>query len=120
MVNARRFGRSPHWRLQILVVTLLDGHYSIVARQLIAAETWFAEMAQSLPHLATARSRPTEDLALRLSTVTRAVLLEAVIAERTWPGCSPFVDPHRARVRFAARMNNGGKSCGSQREGTDP
>ena len=82
----------------LLLVTLLDGHYSIVARELIAAETRFAEMAQSLPHLAAARSRSTKDLALRLSTPARAGLLEVVVADRTWPGCSPFVDPHRVRV----------------------
>lgn len=105
-------------RLQTnLLVTLLDGHYSIVARELIAVETRFAEMAQSLPHLAAARSRSTEDLALR--TPARAGLLEVVVADRTWPSCSPFVDPHRVRVCLAVHMNGGGKSCGSQREGTD-
>jgi hypothetical protein len=84
---------------------------------LIAAETRFSEVAQSLPHLAAARARPTEELASRLSTLPRPGLLEAVIADRTWPGCSPLVEPRRVRARFAARANGGSDGCGSWREG---
>ena len=84
----------------------------------IAAETRFAEVAQSSPHLAAARARSTEEVASRLSTLPRPELLKVVIADRIWPGLlSPFVDPRRVRARFAARVNGGSDSCGSQREG---
>jgi hypothetical protein len=43
--------------------------------------------------LAAARARSTEELASRLSTLPRPGLLEAVIADRTWPGCSPLRRP---------------------------
>ena len=42
----------------------------------IAAETRFAEVAQSSPHLAAARARSTEELASRLSTLPRPELLK--------------------------------------------
>jgi thiamine pyrophosphate-dependent acetolactate synthase large subunit-like protein len=118
-------GASTLWSISalapsnLLLVTLLDGHYSITGSQPIAAETRFVEVAQSLCHLAAARARSTDELASLLSTLPRPGLLEAVVAERTWPGWSPFVDPHRVRAHFATRVNGGSGSCGSQREGAE-
>ena len=54
----------------------------------IAAETRFAEVAQSSPHLAAARARSTEELASRLSTLPRPELLKAH-QTGSGPGCSP-------------------------------
>jgi thiamine pyrophosphate-dependent acetolactate synthase large subunit-like protein len=118
-------GASTLWSISalapsnLLLVTLLDGHYSITGGQPLAAATRFVEVAQSLCHLAAARARSTDELASLVSTLPRPGLLEALVTERTWPGCSPFVDPHRVRARFAKRVHGGSDSCGSQREGAE-
>lgn len=108
-------GASTLWSISalaprnLLLVALVDGCYSITGGQPIAAETRFAAVAQSLS-LAGARAASTGELASLVSTLRRPGLLEAVVADRAWPGSSPFVDPHRVRERFVARMNGGSDS----------
>jgi thiamine pyrophosphate-dependent acetolactate synthase large subunit-like protein len=119
-------GASTLWSISalapanLLLVALVDGHYSITGGQPISAETRFVEVARSLCHLAAARAHSTDELASLLPTLSRPGLLEAVLDERTWPGSSPFVDPHHVRRRFAARVNDGSKQDGSQTEGAKP
>jgi thiamine pyrophosphate-dependent acetolactate synthase large subunit-like protein len=115
-------GASTLWSISalgpsnLLLVALVDGHYSITGGQPIAADTRFVDVAQSLG-LAAARARSTGELAALVTSLPRPGLLEAVVDERTWPGCSPFVDPHRVRTRFGTRVNGGSDRNGSQREG---
>jgi thiamine pyrophosphate-dependent acetolactate synthase large subunit-like protein len=106
-------GASTLWSISalapsnLLLVTLSDGHYSITGGQAIAPETRFSEVAQSLQHLAAARAHSTDELASLVSALPRPGLVEAVLTDRTWPGWSPFVDPHRVRTRFAEHVNGG-------------
>jgi thiamine pyrophosphate-dependent acetolactate synthase large subunit-like protein len=117
-------GASTLWSISalapsnLLLVALVDGRYSITGGQPIAADTRFVEVARSLRHLAAARARSTGELVSLVATLPRPALLEAVVTDRTWPGCSPFVDPHRVRRRFATRVN-GCSTCESQREGAE-
>lgn len=118
-------GASTLWSISalapsnLLLVTLLDGRYSITGGQPITAETRFVEVAQSLRHLAAAHARSTDELASLVSTLPRPGLLAAVVADRTWPGCSPFVDPQRVRARFAARVNGHSDGYRSRMEGAE-
>ena len=118
-------GASTLWSISalapanLLLVTLLDGCYSITGSQPIAAEPRFVEVAQSLRHLAADRAHSTDELASLVATLPRPGLVEAVVADRIWPGCSPFVDPLRVRERFAARVNGERDRFGSPREGVE-
>jgi thiamine pyrophosphate-dependent acetolactate synthase large subunit-like protein len=118
-------GASTLWSISalapsnLLLVVLVDGHYSITGGQPIAAATRFAEVATSLHHLSAARARSTGELMSFVRTLARPGLLEAVVADRTWPGCSPFVDPPRVSTRFAARVNGDSDRCGPQTEGAE-
>jgi thiamine pyrophosphate-dependent acetolactate synthase large subunit-like protein len=116
-------GASTLWSISalapsnLLLVALRDGRYSITGGQPIAADTRFVEVAQSL-RLTAARASSTDELAVLVSTLPRPGLLEAVVADRTWPGCSPFVDPQRVTSRFVARLN-GSDGYGHRTEGAE-
>jgi thiamine pyrophosphate-dependent acetolactate synthase large subunit-like protein len=103
-------GASTLWsisalaRSNFLVVVLADGHYSITGSQPIALETRYVEVAQALRNVTAARAHSIDELSSLLSTHRRPALLEAVLTDRTWPGCSPFVNPHRVAERFAASL----------------
>ncbi len=118
-------GASTLWSVSalappnLLLVALIDGHYSITGSQPIAAETRFVEVAGNLANLASARARSADELAPLVSSLPRPGLLEAVLGERTWPGCSPFVDPLRVKARFVARLNGGSDGSRPRTEGAE-
>ena len=107
-------GASTLWSISalapanLLLVALVDGHYSITGGQPISAETRFVEVARSLRHLAAARAHSTG----RAGVAPPDPAAARVCSRPLWtsgPGraASPFVDPHRVRRRFAARVNGG-------------
>jgi thiamine pyrophosphate-dependent acetolactate synthase large subunit-like protein len=85
----------------LLVVILVDGHYSITGGQPLAVEGAFAEVARALGLVA----QVTEDAAGITDAVRRApgaAVLEIRYSDREWRGPSPFVDPPVVRWRFEA------------------
>jgi thiamine pyrophosphate-dependent acetolactate synthase large subunit-like protein len=103
-------GASSLWSLSslaprnLVVVVLADGCYSITGGQPLTGDTRFAEVANTLPGLSGAQATSIDELLSVLGTIARPGLIEALIDDRTWPGCSPFVDPHLVRARFAANI----------------
>src|SRR5262249_50065368 len=103
-------GATSLWSLSsfaprnLVVVALADGRYSITGGQPLSGATCFAEVANALGGLSGARVASVEELLSAFATTDRPALVEAVIDDRTWPGPSPFVDPHSVRARFAANV----------------
>ena len=93
----------------LLAVVLADGAYSITGGQPLVAETRFADVATSLPGLASATASTREDLARAVAETPRPGLVCAQLTEQVWPGPSPFVDPALVRSRFATTANDHGK-----------
>lgn len=90
----------------LLAVVLADGAYSITGGQPLVAETRFADVATSLPGLASATASTREDLARAVAETPRPGLVCAQLTEQIWPGPSPFIDPALVRARFAMTTND--------------
>ena len=103
-------GASSLWSVSglaprnLLIVVLGDGRYSITGGQPLGSPTAFAEVAEALPGLSGVRAGSIDELADALAAIALPGLVEAVVDDRSWPGPSPFVDPHSVRARFAARV----------------
>ena len=106
-------GASSLWSVSglaprnLLIVVLSDGRYSITGGQPLGSRTAFAEVAEALPALTGVRAGSIGELADGLAAIALPGLVEAVVDDRSWPGASPFVDPHLVRARFAARVAEG-------------
>jgi thiamine pyrophosphate-dependent acetolactate synthase large subunit-like protein len=107
-------GASSLWTLaglapeNLLVVVLVDGHYSITGGQALGVPGNFAGAARALG-LATATARTHDEVREHVEDLPRPGLLEVHYADRAWPGPSPFVDAPVVRWRFeqAARTPRG-------------
>lgn len=96
---------SAYRPANLITVVLSDGVYGITGGQQLNAPTRFAEVAQSLGGIAGVRVGTPEQLRHSLQTMTRPALIEAELGERVWPGPSPFVDPARVVLEFAANAS---------------
>jgi thiamine pyrophosphate-dependent acetolactate synthase large subunit-like protein len=94
----------------LLSVVLSDGAYSITGGQPLSSLPRFVEVAQSLVGIESVRVGKIEDLRRALLELKRPGLIEATLDEREWPGPSPFIDPAKIRLDFAANIARGPKS----------
>ena len=103
-------GASSLWSVSglaprnLLIVVLGDGHYSITGGQPLGSRTAFADVAEALPELSGVQASTIDELADAMALIALPGLVEAVVDDRSWPGSSPFIDPHSVRMRFAARV----------------
>jgi thiamine pyrophosphate-dependent acetolactate synthase large subunit-like protein len=103
-------GASTLWSVSayrppnLVAVVLSDGLYAITGGQRLSSSPRFAEVAQSLGAIAGLRVSSNHDLRLALVQLQRPSLIEVEVAERAWPGPSPFVDPAKVRLAFAANV----------------
>ena len=88
----------------LLSVVLADGAYSITGGQPLSSPPHFVEVAQSLGGIASVRVGNIDDLHRALLELQRPGLIEVTLDEREWPGPSPFVDPSKVRLEFAANV----------------
>jgi hypothetical protein len=88
----------------LVAVVLSDGVYGITGGQQLSAQTRFAAVAEALGGIAGARVGTEAELRTALRELGRPSLIEAELSERAWPGPSPFVDPARVRLAFAANV----------------
>jgi thiamine pyrophosphate-dependent acetolactate synthase large subunit-like protein len=93
----------------LIAVVLSDGVYGITGGQQITGQTRFAAVAEALGGIAGARVRSEDALRTALRELGRPSLIEAELSERAWPGPSPFVDPARVRLAFAANAAGGNR-----------
>jgi len=91
----------------LLIVVMVDGHYTMTGGQAIEAPVTFAAPAATLPGLDAVRVATRAELARALATVSLPALVEVAIDERVRPAASPFVDPHRVRIAFQAEVARG-------------
>jgi thiamine pyrophosphate-dependent acetolactate synthase large subunit-like protein len=89
-------GRPP---ANVLAVVLADGHYSITGGQPLGVPDPFADVARVLG-LAAAVARNEAEVGEQVRALAWPALLEVRYDERTWPGPSPFIDPHVVRWHF--------------------
>jgi len=94
----------------LIAVVLSDGVYSITGGQQLSTQTRFAAVAEALGGIAGARVETEAELRTALRELGRPSLIEAELSERAWPGPSPFVDPARVRLAFAANVATGGSA----------
>jgi thiamine pyrophosphate-dependent acetolactate synthase large subunit-like protein len=99
---------SAYRPLNLLVVVLVDGTYSITGGQPVAPALRLARVADALDGLTGATADSVEELRAVLGSIQQPGIVEARIAERTWPGPSPFVDP--AEVVRGVRRSVGAPS----------
>jgi thiamine pyrophosphate-dependent acetolactate synthase large subunit-like protein len=106
-------GASTLWSVSayrpsnLVTVVLSDGRYAITGGQRLSSPPRFAEVAQSLGSIAGLRVSSDDDLRRALAQLQRPSLIEVELAERAWPGPSPFVDPAKVRLAFAANAGRG-------------
>jgi thiamine pyrophosphate-dependent acetolactate synthase large subunit-like protein len=86
----------------LIAVVLSDGVYNITGGQPLSAQPRFAAVAEALGGIAGAHVQSEAALRTALRELGRPSLIEAELSERAWPGPSPFVDPARVRLAFAA------------------
>jgi thiamine pyrophosphate-dependent acetolactate synthase large subunit-like protein len=91
----------------LIAVVLSDGVYGITGGQQLSAQTRFTAVAEALGGIAGARVQSEMALRTALRELGRPGLIEAELSERAWPGPSPFVDPARVRLAFAANAAGG-------------
>jgi thiamine pyrophosphate-dependent acetolactate synthase large subunit-like protein len=91
----------------LLAVVLSDGIYGITGGQRLSSSTRFVEVAQSLGGMAGLRVGSADELRRALVELDRPGLIEAILDEHVWPGPSPFVDPSKVRLEFAANVARG-------------
>ena len=103
-------GASSLWSLaglrpsNLSVVVLADGEYSITGGQPLGMPCTAAAVARALGmdgHVAANG----DELDAALAHAGRPAVVEALVDEKTWPGPSPFVDPHRVRLQVLARFS---------------
>jgi thiamine pyrophosphate-dependent acetolactate synthase large subunit-like protein len=95
---------SAYRPANLLAIVLCDGAYAITGGQQLNAPTRFSEVAVALGGLAAIRVGSDEDLRRALVELDRPGLIDVEVSEREWPGPSPFVDPTKVRVEFAANI----------------
>jgi len=106
-------GASTLWSVSayrpsnLVAVVLSDGLYAITGGQRLSSPPRFAEVAHSLGSIAGLRVSSDDDLRRALVQRRRPSLIEVEVAERAWPGPSPFVDPAKVRLAFAANVGRG-------------
>ena len=93
----------------LIAVVLSDGAYNITGGQPLSAHPRFAAVAAALGGIAGARVSSEAELRTALRELGRPSLIEAELSERAWPGPSPFVDPARVRLAFAANAAGGAR-----------
>ena len=96
----------------LVAVVLSDGLYAITGGQRLSSPPRFAEVARSLGAIAGLRVSSDDDLRRALVQLQRPSLIEVEVAERAWPGPSPFVDPAKVRLAFAANVGRGQEPAG--------
>jgi thiamine pyrophosphate-dependent acetolactate synthase large subunit-like protein len=84
----------------LLLLVLDDGRYSITGGQEIVGANAFRAVAGAFPGVAAAEADTPSAVAEAVRTLQRPSILLAAVAERAWPGPSPFVDPHTTRTLF--------------------
>jgi thiamine pyrophosphate-dependent acetolactate synthase large subunit-like protein len=95
---------QPH---NLIAVVLSDGVYGITGGQELSAQPRFAAVAEALGGIAGTRVESEAALRTALQELSRPCVIEAELSERAWPGPSPFVDPARVRMAFAANVARG-------------
>ncbi len=123
-------GASTLWSVSayrprnLITVVLCDGVYGITGGQQLSAPPRFAAVAEAIGGIAALRARSALELRHALIDLERPSLIEAELTEHAWPGPSPFVDPARVRLAFAAGLAGpiGSESAHSQAAGptTEP
>jgi thiamine pyrophosphate-dependent acetolactate synthase large subunit-like protein len=98
---------SAHRPANLIAVVLSDGVYGITGGQQLGAQTRFAAVAEALGGIAGTRVGTEAELCTAMRELGRPSLIEAELSERAWPGPSPFVDPARVRLGFAANVAGG-------------
>lgn len=105
-------GATSLWSLaglapaNLRVVVLDDGRYSITGGQGLVHPVTAAPVARALG-LAAAEADTPEMLGRAVADAPGSAVVVARIEEHAWPGPSPFVDPHRVRVRLQERLGVG-------------
>jgi thiamine pyrophosphate-dependent acetolactate synthase large subunit-like protein len=84
----------------LLVLVLDDGGYAITGGQPAVAPAVVSSVAGALPGVAAAVARTPDEVADAVAGLARPGIVVAAIAERAWPGPSPFVDPTGVCARF--------------------
>jgi len=99
---------SAYQPRNLIAVVLSDGVYGITGGQQLSAQPQFAAVAEALGGVAGERVESEAALRTALQELGRPCVIEAELSERAWPGPSPFVDPARVRMAFAANVARGG------------
>lgn len=105
-------GASTLWSVSayrprnLITVVLCDGVYGITGGQQLSAPPRFAAVAQAMGGIAGVRARTELELRQALIELERPSLIEAELTEQAWPGPSPFVDPAKVRLAFAAGVTD--------------
>jgi thiamine pyrophosphate-dependent acetolactate synthase large subunit-like protein len=108
-------GASTLWSVSayrpsnLIAVVLSDEVYAITGRQPLSSPPRFAAVAQSLGGVAGVRVTGSDDLRGALVRLQRPSLIEAEVTEPARPGPSPFVDPARVCLAFAANAAGHGR-----------
>jgi thiamine pyrophosphate-dependent acetolactate synthase large subunit-like protein len=92
---------------RLTAVVLADGKYTITGSQPLVCAPSFAALAGQLDGITSAGVRTAAELGDAVREARGPTLIEALIDEARWPGPSPFVDPARVMVRFAAAVRGG-------------
>lgn len=101
-------GASTLWSVSayrpanLLAVVLSDVAYAITGGQQLSAPTRFGEVGLALGGIAGTRVSSDADLRAALVELGRPGLIEVELTEQVWPGPSPFVNPAKVRIEFAA------------------
>jgi hypothetical protein len=102
-------GASSLWTLSglrprnLLLLVLDDGRYSITGGQELVDPEAFRLIEGAFPGVEFADAVTPAVVADCVRDLPRPAIVLATIDEQTWPGPSPFVDPHRVLTRFAER-----------------
>ena len=101
-------GASSLWSLaglrpaNLLVVLLLDGRYSITGGQPLSSSSSFPAVLAAFSDFHSELASTPDTVASCTTTLPRPGVVVARVQSGPPPGPSPFVDPHRVAMRFAA------------------
>jgi thiamine pyrophosphate-dependent acetolactate synthase large subunit-like protein len=95
---------SAYRPANLLTVVLCDGAYAITGGQHLSAPTRFSEVGSALGGITGLRVSDDDALRRALVGLRRPCLIDVEVSEREWPGPSPFVDPGKVRLEFAANV----------------
>jgi len=87
--------------VNLLVVVLADGRYAITGGQPLSGALHLPEVARALG-VSGERAADYAGLCDALRSAGPPAVIEALVDDPTRPGPSPFVDPAKVRLRFAA------------------